>query len=234
MTEKNQKSKYSIREIVHFTAWTVPEINAWALGGYEILLPKILNYVHKTVPQFKTVDKAWGLADGICTLLIGIVQLTDTESPYIFYSRIKGLMNVYSGAQLIILIALLSPLLPYAFATLAINDLVVSMIPLIHALRRVYDENYKINDNKIRAEHKLPVLDAAADQKELKLRGQETIIFVISAIGWILMCIPGMQIPALFFIAAAIVLYFGKNATEAHTFVTDCLNEDEPEQNQLT
>ena len=122
--------------------------------------------------------------------------------------------------------ALLSPFVPLAFAATALTDFVLSLDPLIHAWLRIYNTSYKEQDDQHffnKTGLRKTTEEDWADAQEKTL---ETLIFAIAAVGWTLMCIPGMQIPAVVFIAAAIVLYFGKNNYQAYHYLSKTLAEE--------
>ena len=224
MVDKKQVS--SIHRFLRDTAWTAPEVTAWSFGSYEVLLPNILKYFHCHIPQFQAIDMGWGLLDGVSCVLIGVTQLTDIETHRYWSTRIRGSTNIISGIQLIVLTALLSPVVPIAFAATALTDFVLSLDPLIHAWLRLYNTGYKQTDDQHFFNKTGQSRTREEDLADVKEKTLETLIFAIAAVGWTLMLIPGMQIPAVVFVAAAIVLYFGKNNHQAYQYLSKTMAEE--------
>lgn len=290
-------------EEVHEVVWRIPEIN-YGFALYEYVWPSFakLCALHAT-PQPKIIDKIWSGTDGVASLIIGLTQLLDTKTHRQYATKTKGLLNIGSGVQVLVILAVLSPALPFACAAVTINDLMLSLDPLIYEYTRytsfefwLHDRIHHLNhivereqglfdeqqafeervssnpniqyqawireqkktrlddiqrekkdviqsiqtrlyipENKLTAEAQTmikehavtfkferpsdDVTDYAAKEKELlnaiktkfKQAFHESFIFSCAAVGWILVCIPGLQIPGLIFIAAAALLYMHKN-----------------------
>ena len=300
------------------TAWVVPEVSYWAFGSYEVILPTILEQCRNiSFPaHLKEVDLAWNGLDGVASCVIGLSQLADAQTHRQFNTKVSGAFNLMNGLQLLILTALVSPALPYAFIAASLNDFVLSLDPLIHAAKRVWDFDYWLDDSfsklkklyersealnqeivmlksredkglhpseiqfqsqRLRDIHKqcselemdilcrsysqvkkqgltfknetsiacylsdtsthspdfkeklllmteqdLSTVDEsiyqARDEKcreqdllELKHRSMNTAIFALAVVGWTLMCIPGMQVPAVIIISMTIAFYLAKS-----------------------
>lgn len=293
-------------------AGIVPEVSYSSFASYEVLIPTLLEQCRNvTFPlHLKEVDLAWNGVDGIASCIIGISQLADARNHRAFNTKVTGAFNLMSGIQLLVLTALVSPALPYAFVATAVNDFVLSLDPLIHAARRTWDFEYWLNDsfaqlNKLyqmidELNQEIIILNNPADQSviglknnriqdikiqcseletsilcrlychgkehhltsnksiecyltegatfslefkqnlksvlednaitsdegtykakdveiheqnliELRRRSFNTTIFALSVIGWSLLCIPGMQVPAAIIIGITVALYLTKN-----------------------
>lgn len=140
LTEERLKSTYKIM-------WSIPEISSF-LSFYEVIWPAFANMFHLSqIPQFKIMDKIWIGFDGPAILITGITQLFDTQTHRQFITKLKGMANISSGVQVIVFAALLSPILPWAFAATAINDLILSFDPLQHEVRKYYSFELWLNDS---------------------------------------------------------------------------------------
>ena len=314
-------------------AWVAPEISFWTFASYEVMIPAILEECRAiSIPQFKLLDCTWNGIDSIASCVIGLSQLADAQTHRQLATKISGVANLTSGIQLMVLTILLSPFLPIAFAAAAANDFVLSLDPLIYAIRRHWDFDFWLQDSfyqlnkliqdekalkeelsdfqqkidntenltnvsKIRADfvvlRKTARLEKISGQivgleqdmccrlayqkhqkglsskthlmvnervspdsklagvlveqsavsfdtlkrerilseetrKELKRRSLNTAIFAMAAIGWVLFCVPGLQVPAAIIISITIALYLSKNIHELIHLVSKYLK-NEPE-----
>ena len=315
------------------TASIVPEVSAWTFGSYEVILPVILKHCGNiSFPShLKEVDFAWNGLDGVASCIVGLSQLADAQTHRQFNTKVSGAFNLMNGLQLLILTALASPALPYAFIAAALNDFVLSLDPLIHAARRVWDFDYWLDDSfsklkelyersdalnqeivalkhredkglhpdeiqyqnqrlrdinkqcselemdilcrsycqlkkqgltfnnemsiacylsdtsshspdfkeklELMTEQNLSTIDEsiyqARDEKireedllELKHRSMSTSIFALAVAGWTLMCIPGMQVPAVIIISMTIAFYLAKSTNTMSSYM---LSKEKPE-----
>ncbi|MDP3562118.1 MAG: hypothetical protein Q8R83_08080 [Legionellaceae bacterium] len=129
-------------------AWTIPEVSLWTFSSYEVLLPFLLAYFRNAaIPQFNRMDKTWNIIDGVASIGIGVTQFADDQTHRPLISKIKGIINICSGTQLLVLTAMASPAIPFAFAAAAIIDFLLSLEPLLHSLYRCYFFSYWLNDS---------------------------------------------------------------------------------------
>lgn len=142
------EKKDSFIKTTNEIAWTIPEVSLWTFSSYEVLLPFLLAYSRNTaIPQFNRMDKTWNIIDGVASIGIGVTQFADDQTHRPLISKIKGIINICSGTQLLVLTAMASPAIPFAFAAAAIIDFLLSLEPLLHSLYRCYFFSYWLNDS---------------------------------------------------------------------------------------
>ncbi len=146
-TEKMRKHYPELVETLNEAAWTVPEISYWSFSFYEIIIPFLQARCYAiNVPIPLKLDFSWSLIDGVASIGIGLTQIFDTETHRPWIQRIKGMINVTNGLQLILICALMSPAAPMAFIVAALVDFILSLETLLHAYRCRYFFDYWLKD----------------------------------------------------------------------------------------
>ncbi|MDP3705273.1 MAG: hypothetical protein Q8R24_05130 [Legionellaceae bacterium] len=134
---------------VHKIAWTMPEVSFWIFSGYELIFPLIFEWLKSlSIPQYIHIDNTWSIIDGISSLVIGATQLADQRTHRSLMTKIKGVINIGSGTQLLVFTILAaSHAIPFAFAAAAAVDFILSLDPLLHSFRRLYSFSYWLDDS---------------------------------------------------------------------------------------
>lgn len=173
VTEKMRGQYPEFIEMLNETAWTVPEISYWSFSFYEIIIPFLLARRYaKRIPIPIKLDFSWSLIDGIASIGIGLTQIFDTETHRPWSQRMKGIMNVSNGLQLILVCALLSPAAPIAFVVASLVDFILSLETLSHEFNRRYSFGYWLKDRL--AELKKREAELLAISEEISMLKQRT------------------------------------------------------------
>ena len=274
-----------IKEDIDWVSSAIPDNEFWALSIYTILLPAIFKEIgHIILPEPQEIGIAWNYIDGSLCVIYGLYKLFNAHTHLTLVDKIKGLMNVGSGAQLLALTTISASVLgPIGFAAAAGAALVLSCIDWAHATRRSFDPEYWLSDSKaelntlkdhiknlteqktnlekynddvigaMNESWRMYMLRWTLKKKEQRIESLEqrqiylekgikhletqkennellsftpemqeqclnerrkasfnTLIYSLVFVGMVLSCIPGMQIPALVFIAAATALFIWK------------------------
>ena len=140
-----------IREFAEEMAEILPENNYWLLSGLTILGPAILSELrHSTIlfPQTQVLGPLWNYLDAGCSVMAGLLQLTDNYHHRQLVNKLKGMVNVGSGAQVIALSAIsFATFGAPAFAAAFGVGFALSIDDLVRAGRRKDTLEYWVKDS---------------------------------------------------------------------------------------
>lgn len=172
---ENQEYAEAVGSKVLALADTLPENNYWAFSAYTTILPFILRELRCAVqiPQAELTGHIWNYLDGICSVIVGIGQITENESHRPLATSIKGVVNVVSGGGLIGLTAWNFALFGGpGFAAAFGVGFVLSLDETNRNRRRLFDEDYWMTDTVAQIEK----LNKLVKELENEIREMEVIL----------------------------------------------------------
>jgi hypothetical protein len=146
-----QETMREMRQFVHHASDAIPENNYWLYSVFTILAPAILKetrHAPALMPQSQAAGLAWNYVDGGCSVLGGLIQLTDHYHHRPIVNKIKGLVNCLSGVQSIALSAIsFSVFGAPAFAAGSGIGFALSLDEVIRAKKRQRSFDYWVKDS---------------------------------------------------------------------------------------
>jgi|GEM_PF-7061676 len=128
-------------------AQALPETNYWGLAGYTLIAPEVLKYLTRfALPQPGAIGIAWNYTDAACQGITGIQQLFDTATHRPLVTKTKGIINLASSMQLLVLSSLSTSLGPIGCAAAFGVGFTLSLDETIRHMRRLYSPEYFIVD----------------------------------------------------------------------------------------
>lgn len=128
----------------------LPENNYWGFATYTMIAPYVLKELGNVfkLPQSSLAGPVWNYLDGGCSVVVGASQLMDEENHRPFATKLKGIINVSSGAGLISLTAINFALFGgLGFAAAFGVGFALSLDETARHARRLRDEEYWLSDS---------------------------------------------------------------------------------------
>ena len=130
---------------------TLPDQTYWIFSSLTILGPAILSEIRHAdifLPESDFIGPLWNYIDGGCSVVGGLLQLTDKYHHRPIMNKIKGLLNSLSGTQIITLTAINFALFGApAFGAAAGVGFILNLDDMVRVCRRHYTFDYWVKDS---------------------------------------------------------------------------------------